>query len=143
MPLKLPPYFFTSSQNTTVQVPCLSFPLSLCVAEIVLCSWHFPHRCLLLARQCRSPSTLTSLSRWRELSSTRGRKVSPLTFALHLPPPAPPVHRTPTAVCVRVKITLDKSFSSEHKVSSTYGDILHLSAVNYLFCRFLQWIFHH
>ena len=67
--------------------PTPLIPLSLCVPEIVSCSWHFPHHCLLLARQWRSRSTLTSLSRWRELSNTRGRKVSPLMFALHLPAP--------------------------------------------------------
>jgi integrator complex subunit 7 len=80
VPLKLPPYFFTSSQNTSVQLafsPPLPPPGQ--AVEVPL------HSHLSLKVE--------------GVVQHSGKKV----------------HRTPTAVCVRVKITLDKSFSSEHK----------------------------
>lgn len=119
VPQKLPPHFFTSLQRTSVQVTKLSSVFEL-LRLFCRCSWHSPHLSLLLDRQCRLLCTLTSLSRLRELSSTLERAVSvhpPLNTTL---PPPLPAHRTPSAVCVRVKTTLEKSLSLEHKVRSHF-----------------------
>jgi integrator complex subunit 7 len=102
VPLKLPPYFFTSSQNTSVQLafsPPLPPPGQ--AVEVPLHS----HLSLKVEGVVQHSG--------KKGESSNVRSSSPRS-------PTPPVHRTPTAVCVRVKITLDKSFSSEHKVSSMY-----------------------